>query len=112
MRIENLSKRTVVAEEALVAASVVSRTLGLMGRGPLAESEALILRPCRSIHTWFMRYPIDIIFTDKSKRVVKTVESIRPFWFVLYVPGAWAAVEMATGSIARSKTAAGDQLSF
>ena len=108
MRISNVTKKTIIAEEAVVADSFLSRSVGLLHRRDLGEGEALIITRCRSIHMFFMKFSIDAIFVDKKDRVVGIVEKIKPFrlspvfWKASYV------IELPAGSIAKSKTSSGD----
>jgi len=68
-----------LARKARVARSFVDRMVGLLGRQGLDEGHALILPHCRSIHTWFMRFPIDVVFVDRQWGVVAVCETI-PAW--------------------------------
>jgi len=108
MKIHNVTKNTIIAEEAVVADSFFFRMRGLLSRQSLTESEALIITQCQSIHMFFMKFSIDAIFVDKKDRVVGIVEKIKPFrlspvfWKANYV------IELPVGSIAKSKTSLGD----
>ena len=84
-----------------------SRRQGLLGRGGLGLGEALILAPCSTIHTAFMRFPLDLLFLDRGGRVLKTSSGVRP-WRVRAAWRAFAVVELAAGSLERSRTATGD----
>jgi uncharacterized protein len=78
----------------LIAVSTFwARARGLLGRPPLAANEALLLRPCRAVHTFFMRYPIDVVFLDRVGNVVAVREALRP-WRVAFAPRARAALEL------------------
>jgi uncharacterized protein len=55
------------------------RAIGLMGRRDLSPDQALFLKPCRSIHTCFMRFTLDAIFLDAENRVVRVVRGLRPW---------------------------------
>ncbi len=81
-----------------------------MGRGGLEEGEGLLLSPCSSVQTFFMRFPIDVIFVDGEARVVKVVAGLKPFRLALGGRGARDTLETAAGSTARSGTAVGDRL--
>jgi len=109
-RIVNVSKGTTVAEQARKAESFWPRLVGLMGRGGLEEGEGLLLSPCFSVQTFFMRFPIDVIFVDRESRVVKVVPALAPFRLALGGRGARDALEVAAGTAARSDTAVGDRL--
>lgn len=110
-RIVNQSKGTVVAEEVQVADGVWSRFLGLMGRKSLPQGAGLLLKPSSSIHTMFMRFPIDVVFLDRSLRVVKVVAEMKPYRATLAFGGAHSALELNAGSAA-GKVEVGDQLAL
>ena len=60
----------VVCERCTIADTPVSRLRGLLGRDELAAGEGLLLRPESSIHTWFMRFPIDVLFLEADLTVL------------------------------------------
>ncbi|MEO5823182.1 MAG: DUF192 domain-containing protein [Vicinamibacteraceae bacterium] len=84
-----------------------SRRQGLLGRHGLESGEALVLAPCSSVHTAFMRFPLDLIFLGRDGRVVKTAAAVQP-WRIRAAWRAFAVVELPTGSVARSGTRSGD----
>ena len=77
VKIVNKSKNSVVAQ-ARVAASFGERLRGLMGQRRLEEESGLVFYRAGSIHTFFMRFPLDIIFLDKNKRVAKIYAYLKP----------------------------------
>ncbi|HEX5939275.1 MAG TPA: DUF192 domain-containing protein [Dehalococcoidia bacterium] len=93
-----------------VAGNPLSRFLGLMGRSRLEPDCALVIRPCSSIHTFFMRFPIDVVFIDLDSRVVKIAENVKPWRIMLGGKGAHAVVELAGGVLAGTAITVGDQL--
>jgi len=99
-----------VAFRATIAQSVLRRMIGLLGRRSLASGEALILPGCRSIHTWFMQFPIDVIFVDRQWRVVAIRQALPPWRLSPIVWQGWAVVELAAGSLQQSRVAVGDRL--
>ena len=107
-RIWNQTKGTVVADEARVARSFWSRFCGLMGRAELPEGEALLIEPSSSIHTAFMRFPIDVVFLDRECRVVKVAPEVRPFRTRL--SSGHSTLELPAGQAELSMIEAGDQL--
>ncbi len=107
-RILNVSKGTVVAEDVAVARSFWGRFRGLMLRRGMASGEALLIEPSASIHTAFMRFPIDVVFLDREKRVVKVAENVRPFRAVL--SRGHSALELSAGSAGKANIAEGDRL--
>jgi len=96
-----------VATTVVAAFDSASRRQGLLGRGGLGPGEALILAPCSTIHTAFMRFPLDLVFLDRTGRVLKTSAAVRP-WQVRVSWRAFAVVELASGSLERSGTTSGD----
>lgn len=82
-----------------VADSFGSRLKGLLGKKGLAADEGLLLKPLSSVHTWFMRFPIDVVFLDHELRVLKVVSHLRP-WRFAAARGAQAALELPAGGAA------------
>lgn len=94
-----------------VTTSMLDRLKGWMGRTPIAERDALLIRPCNSVHTYFMREPIDVVFLDRSDRVLAIHAGVRPG----RLRGHWrasAALELRAGRSASLGLRRGDQLSI
>ena len=70
-----------------VARSPIRRMMGLRGRRALSSEEGLLLQPSGSAHTWFIRFPIDVVFLDAELRVLRVVEALEP-WKVAGMRGA------------------------
>jgi uncharacterized membrane protein (UPF0127 family) len=87
-----------------------TRNRGLLGRDGLADDAALILAPCNSVHTWYMRFAIDIVFVARDGRVVKIRRGVRP-WRIAIGWRAFATIEGAAGMAARCGLQVGDRLS-
>ncbi|MDQ6846267.1 MAG: DUF192 domain-containing protein [Candidatus Dormibacteraeota bacterium] len=98
---------TVVAERVEMADTLWSRFMGLMFRNELPAGHGLAIRPCNSIHMFFMRFALDVVFVDGDGRVVRVLDSIRPWRASSLVRGAKAAIELPAGTAARSGVAAG-----
>src|SRR5688572_18871189 len=90
----NETKGRQLAAEVRLARSLWSRFWGLMGRRPLPDGQGLLLRPCTSVHTFFMRFPIDVIFLDRTNTVVKIIPSMKPWRAALGGRGAHSALEL------------------
>jgi uncharacterized membrane protein (UPF0127 family) len=97
----------ILASHIELAVDSESRRRGLLGRDRLDEGAALIIAPCSSIHTFFMRFAIDVIFVARDGRVLKAYAAVGPRRIALRF-GAFAVVELAAGAIARCRTQAGD----
>jgi uncharacterized membrane protein (UPF0127 family)/CheY-like chemotaxis protein len=87
----------------------LARLRGLIGRSGLPAGEGLLLRPAPSIHTAFMRFPIDALFLDRSLRVLAVVERLQP-WRAASKRSARAVLELAAGESARRGVRVGDRL--
>jgi uncharacterized membrane protein (UPF0127 family) len=112
MHIWNVTRDQVLATRIRVATHPWARGRGLIGMPPLQPGEALIIRPCKGIHTWLMSYPIDVIYVDREERVLDLDEAIPPWrfgrirWQSAYV------IELPAGVLRRTGTRPGDQLAF
>jgi uncharacterized protein len=102
---------TVVADPLEVASNVLTQGLGLMGRSRLPEQGGLLIESCNGIHMMFMRFPIDAVFLDRSGRVVRVVDRLRPWiGLVPFVRRATRVVELPAGAAARLRLRPGDEL--
>src|SRR5687767_10535160 len=99
----------VVVERCLVAARPLRRMRGLLGRRSLPSGEGILLRPAGSIHTFFMRFPIDVVFLDRELVVVGVAPELRP-WKTAGKRRAHAALELASGECERRGVTIGDRL--
>ena len=99
----------VVCERCLVAARPLRRMRGLLGRRNLPAGEGILLRPAGSIHTFFMRFPIDAVFLDRDGVVVGIERELGP-WRTAKRKGAKAVLEVASGEAARCGLTVGDAL--
>ena len=100
-----------ILERAALLDGVWPRMKGLLGRRGLSAGEGVILRPCSSLHTAFMRFSIDVVFLDSGGRVRKIVENLRPFRLAA-VWGGREVIEMAAGALQAADLAVGDRLIF
>lgn len=110
MEVRNLTRGTLLATRAELARSFWARGRGLLGRRGLEAGEGLVIYPNNSVHTFFMRFIIDVVFVDRKNRVVGLRPEMvpqRPF------AGAWKAhytIELPAGLIATTQTQLGDHL--
>ncbi|MGZ4257858.1 MAG: DUF192 domain-containing protein, partial [Gaiellaceae bacterium] len=96
----------VVCERCLLAETPLARLRGLLGRSDLPAGEGLLLRPAGSIHTAFMRFPIDAVFLDRADRVLKVAHELPP-WRMAGSRGARAVLELPAGEAAKRGLHAG-----
>jgi hypothetical protein len=110
MQLLNLTSGAVLADQIEVASSFRQRLKGLIGRPCLNSGEALILLPCQSIHTCFMRFPIDVVFVDREGVVLRTLEMMKPYRFSPVIAHSHLVVELPGGRLADTGTMTGDHL--
>lgn len=92
-----------------LAATVWSRLRGLIGRRSLAAGRALWLRPCNSVHCFFMRFSIDVVYLDHSGNILRIHPSLKP-WRMSICKPATSVLELAAGESQRLGIQPGDQL--
>lgn len=112
MEIRNTTRGTTLADRATRADGWMQRLKGLLGRDSLQAGEGLHIDPCTSIHTFFMRFPIDVLFIDTEGMVVRAFESIRPWRATRMYPKARSVVELPVGTLKATETYEGDVISF
>ncbi len=112
MRLVNRTRGSVLADRVERAVRMRDRLLGLLGRSGLPEGSALAIEPCRSIHTFFMKFAIDAVFLDGSGRVVRAVRELRPWRAAGAHRAAAQVVELPAGTLAQTGTREGDELVF
>lgn len=107
----NLTKNKIIARRPRTAAGFTGRLRGLMFRESFPPGcDALLLYPCRAVHTFFMRFPIDLILVDGGWRVVGVCKLLQPGSVSTCISGSVGCVELPAGVIDNSTTSAGDQL--
>ena len=82
---------------------------GLLGRRALDEDEGLLLEPASAVHTWFMRFSIDLVFIDRELGVVRVAPEVRP-WRFAYARRSRHVLELPAGAAARRGLQTGDRL--
>jgi len=110
MKITNKTKNTLIAEEVIIADTPFTRMKGLLGRKDFKQKEALIIKPCNSIHTFFMHFAIDVMFVDARNRIVKIIPDFPPFRISGIYLKANFAVELPAGTLSLSSTESADSI--
>ena len=100
-----------VCERCVVADSVLPRMRGLLGRSELPPGEGILLRPAPSVHMFFMRFSIDVVFLDRDLRVVRVAADVGP-WRLRWGKGARQVLELAAGEAAARGIEVGDRLTL
>lgn len=102
----------VLAKRVGVAATRRARAIGLLRHKALPEGEGLWIVPSRGVHTWGMRFAIDVVALDARGRVVDLVAGMKPWRMRLPRAGCVGVLELPSGTIARSGTRLGDEVVF
>jgi uncharacterized protein len=99
----------IVCDRCEMADTVPTRMRGLLGRTGMDPGHGLLIKPTNSVHMFFMRFPIDVVFLDRELVVRKVVEALAP-WRLAGCRGAKAALELPAGEAARRGVTAGERL--
>jgi uncharacterized membrane protein (UPF0127 family) len=94
-----------------VADGGAKRNKGLLGREGLSSGEGLWIIPCEAVHTFWMRFPIDLVYLDSKKRIRKLVNAVPP-WRLSACLRAHSVLELPAGTIRATQTQPGDTLEF
>jgi uncharacterized membrane protein (UPF0127 family) len=111
VRIRNVTRGTVLAERAGVADTSKKRRTGLLKHDGLGPGEGLWIVPCEAVHTFGMRFAIDVLYLNRKRRVVK----VRPDmgrWRMSACLRAHSVLELPAGTAGQTDTHIGDQLEF
>lgn len=112
MRIVNVTRGSTLMQTGRVANTFTTRFFGLMGRKSLASGEGLIIIPNNSVHCFFMRFPIDVIFVSKDHKVVYIAHALKPWRISKIVGNAHYVVELEPGVAVKTNTQVGDVLQW
>jgi uncharacterized membrane protein (UPF0127 family) len=111
LQILNLTRHTLLATSLEVADTGEKRNKGLLGRKGLPTGGGLWIIPCESVHTFFMKFPIDLIYLDRKKQI-KKLRSAVPAWRMSICLSAHSILELPAGTIRNTQTDYGDTLEF
>lgn len=111
LRIFNETRNTRLTDRADLADTGQKRRTGLLNHTALQPGEGLWIAPCEAVHTIGMKFPIDVVFLDKKRRV-KKIRAAMPKWKLSMCLTAHSVLELPAGMCAETLTAVGDQLKF
>ena len=100
VRVMEVDRGLVLGDRVTVARTPQARLRGLLGRATLGPGEGLLLRPCNGIHTWGMRFSIDVVFVDAESIVVRIESALPPGRMIPWVRRACQALELPPGTAA------------
>lgn len=109
LRVQNSSREIMLADHAQIADSSKTRKIGLLKHDRLDPGDGLWITPCEGVHTVGMKFPIDVLFLDKRRKVVK-IRAAMPRWRMSACLWAHSVLELPSGMAAATKTVRGDQL--
>ena len=109
--VSNKTRNTVLADSADVADSSAKRRTGLLKHDRLAPGQGLWIVPCESVHSFFMKFPIDLVYLDRKHKVRKIRHNMAP-WRMSICLSAHSILELPAGVLAATGTQAGDQLAI
>ena len=108
----NLTRGTTLASQARHANTFWTRMKGLLGTSGLEPDTGLVIEPCNSVHMFWMKYALDVVFADRDGQVLGAVRELRPWRLSSMYRGARYAIELPVGVIDASQTELGDRLSL
>ena len=111
LQVVNLTRQTVLADRLEVADHGANRMKGLLGRDGLSPGEGLWIKPCEAVHTFCMRFAIDLVYVDRKNRIRKVRSGVRP-WRMSACLTAHSVIELPSGTVQATQTQAGDRLEF
>ena len=107
----NLTRGACIGESIAIADTSAARRTGLLKHSSLEAGSGLWILPCESVHMFFMKFAIDVIYVDRKRRVKKVVRNLRP-WRASACLTAHSVLELPVGTIDATGTCPGDELEF
>jgi len=111
LRVRNQSRNTVLAERADIADTSAKRRTGLLKHTTLEPGEGLWIAPCEAVHTFGMKFPIDVLYLDRKKKVLKVRNGMQRGRMSACLR-AHSVLELPSGTASATQTVAGDLLEF
>ncbi len=108
--VHNRTRGACLASDVRMADTPRARRIGLLRHDRLNPGQGLWIYPTQAIHTFGMRFPIDVVFIDRRMRVKRIYHELAPFRLTTLVWSAESVLELPSGSVAGTNTAVGDEL--
>lgn len=108
----NRTRGCLLAERTERASTASERMKGLLGRRDLPRGQGLLISPCNSIHMFFMRFAIDVLFLDREGKVVRAIPRLRPWRATRVYLSARSVLELWAGALEETGTGPGDVIEF
>ena len=110
--IKNISKGNTISENGYITTSFLERLKGLLGKKELKENECLIISPCNSIHMFFMKFEIDVLFIDKNNKVCHLINEFKPWKISKVIKESKYVIELKSKTIASKNIKLGDEVKY
>jgi uncharacterized protein len=110
--IKVLNQDRIIVQKCEIANTFFKRLKGLLGKKDFPENGGLYIPKCNSIHMFFMKFPIDVLFLDQNKKIVFLLEEFSPWKIKATVKKAIATLELPSGTIKKHSLKVGDTLGF
>jgi uncharacterized membrane protein (UPF0127 family) len=111
LHVENQTRSTILVESGRVANNIWTRFKGLIGVRDLPQGDGLAIIPCNGVHCMFMSIPIDVVYVDRDDRITALDPVMKPWAVGRMHRNAQYVIELPAGTIERTGTQVGDQLS-
>ncbi|HBQ21730.1 MAG: hypothetical protein A2Z91_03155 [Deltaproteobacteria bacterium GWA2_38_16] len=105
-----LKNNTLLTQKDTHAQTFYARFKGLLGKNSFTSGEALILTPCKSIHTFFMKFPIDAIFINAQGEILALYPDLKPNRLTKFYCHAKSVIEVPIGTIQKWNLKVGESL--
>ena len=110
MKAYNLRNGKELSNNVTVADSFLKRMKGLLGKKEMLNGEALWIKPCISVHTFFMKFPIEVVFLNKRNQVIATIRNLQPNRITGVYFKSTSVLELPTGVLETTDTRVGDEI--
>jgi len=110
MKVTNLRNGKELSNNVAEADSLFKRMKGLIGKTEMKAGEALLIKPCMSIHTFFMRFPIDVLFLNRRNKVIGLKKNLQPNRLTRIYFSAVSVLELPAGTLKGIDTRVGDEI--
>jgi uncharacterized membrane protein (UPF0127 family) len=112
MKAFNRASGKELAANLTVADTLFSRAKGLLGKKSLPQGEGLLITPCKGVHTFLMKFPIDVVFLDEENRIIESLTDFKPHRMTKVLLACSSVLELPAGTVRASDSIIGNQIAF
>lgn len=110
IEIKNITKNKIIVDNGYMANTFLTRLKGLLGKREIEDNEGICIYPCKSVHTFFMQFPIDIVFIDRDNKIIHITENLRHYRISKYVKNAEYVIEIGGSKSKKKDIEVGDEI--